>query len=377
MVSFYNGSVAVLRAEGERGIKRPSLPLPTGVNKIERRVPVSLLEEKPKMLILSVMRDSDELVGSNDIAKALEAHGYNISSRTVRLYLQEMEDEGLVEEAKRGRSGGRRITTHGRQEIDDSLIFDRIGMTAAKVDAMAWRMRFDHRRRQGQIVLNLTILHAEHFARGAAEMVPVFEKGLGMGRYVAVIRPGEKVGHAQVPEGCVGLGTICSVTVNGVFLNERVPIVSRFGGVLEMHEGTPARFTDVIYYEGTSMDPLEVFIKAGLTSVRQILSHGHGRIGASFREVPTCALAAVERLREELREVGLDGILMLGKPNQPLLGFSVQEGRTGMIVTGGLNPAAAIHEAGIPTQNTALSCLYDFNQLIPYSDLERIGQEFQ
>ncbi len=40
-----------------------------------------------------------------------------------------------------------------------------------------------------------------------------------------------------------------------------------------------------------------------------------------------------------------------------------------MIVVGGLNPIAAIEEAGIPTASTALAGLYDFTRLVDYRDL--------
>jgi repressor of nif and glnA expression len=325
------------------------------------------------MVMLGILRDAGTVVGSAEIARELVARGHELSPRTVRVYLQQMAADGLVEEAKRGRAGGRRITDRGRQEIDDSLIFDRIGFTAAKVDAMAWQMQFDLRRRQGRIVLNLTVLPRALLAQAVAEMAPVFAAGLGMGEYVALFQPGERVGAVDIPADCVGLGTVCSVTINGILLNARVPVVSRFGGVLEFCDHEPRRFTDVIYYDGTSMDPLEIFIKAGLTSVRQLVRTGHGRLGVSFREVPTCALPTVEALAAELRAAGLSGILQIGRPNQPMLGVTVPEGRTGVLVIGGLNPVAAIYESGIITTNRALCTLVDFRRLVRYSELVHLG----
>jgi len=35
-------------------------------------------------------------------------------------------------------------------------------------------------------------------------------------------------------------------------------------------------------------------------------------------------------------------------------------------VVGGLNPLAAVHEAGIPTENKALSTLFEFEALAPF-----------
>ena len=48
-----------------------------------------------------------------------------------------------------------------------------------------------------------------------------------------------------------------------------------------------------------------------------------------------------------------------------------------MIVTGGLNPAAAVEESGIPTTNHALHALFDFERLIHYRRLaeQLVGQD--
>jgi repressor of nif and glnA expression len=59
--------------------------------------------------------------------------------------------------------------------------------------------------------------------------------------------------------------------------------------------------------------------------VRQAAATGNGRIGASFREVPTTALGHVAQLLRRLRRMGLGDDLLLGKPNKPLLDFPVHE----------------------------------------------------
>jgi len=327
---------------------------------------------KEKVAILRVLRDAARPLGGDAIAREIQAYGLEMSGRTVRLYLKEMEDEGLVGPAGRGRRGGRAITSLGLEEIKNALILDRVGFTAARVDELACRMTFDLAARKGEIVLNVTVLDQKTLGPAVRAMVPVFQAGLGMGNCVALARPGERLGEFLIPQGKVGVGTVCSVTFNGVLLKLGIPTVSRFGGVLELRDGKPVRFTDVIYYDGTSLDPLEIFIKGGLTRVRTAARTGHGRIGASFREVPTAALREVEKIRRQLEIVGLGGVLLMGKPNQPLLDFPVHEGRTGLILNGGLNPPAVLQEMGMATDNTALGTLYEFEKLIHYHRLLEI-----
>ena len=48
---------------------------------------------------------------------------------------------------------------------------------------------------------------------------------------------------------------------------------------------------------------------------------------------------------------------------RPVLDVPVPEGRVGIIVAAGLNPIAAVEEAGIPTESHAMAELYEFGKL--------------
>lgn len=327
------------------------------------------INPKQKVAILRILRDAREPIGSAAIADELRTYGFDLSGRTIRLYLQKMEEDGFVTSARRGREGGRSITPLGQEEIHDALVTDRVGFMASKVDELAYQVTFDLAAKKGVIVLNLTLIDAVTLPSAVRCMIPIFEAGMGMGEYVTVIQEGEQLGEFYVPAGKVGIGTVCSVTLNGILLNSGIPVVSLFGGVLEIDEERPARFTDVIHYAGTSLDPLEIFIKGKLTSVRDVARSGHGRIGCSFREVPSVSLPQVRKIRRQMQDIKLDGIMMMGKPNQALLGFPVEEGRSAFVVTGGLNPTSAIEEAGISTTNHALCTMFEFENLFHYSKL--------
>ncbi|MFB3789007.1 MAG: DUF128 domain-containing protein [bacterium] len=329
------------------------------------------ISSKQKIAILRILRDAREPIGSSIIAEEIKAYGFELSGRTIRLYLQELENQGFVTSAKRGRDGGRAITQLGYEEIRNALVNERVGFMASRIESLACQVTFNPATRSGRVVLNVTLLDQANLAAAVREMQPVFQSGLGMGDYAVLIEGGGRLGGFYIPPGMAGVGTICSVTVNGILLGARVPVASRFGGVLEINEGKPFRFTDVIYYNGTTLDPLEIFIKGRLTSVSAAARQGQGRIGASFREIPNVSLPVIEEIQAGLADSGMGRGLFLGKPHQPLLDFQVEEGKTGMIVYGGLNPVAAIEEAGIPTQSYALSTLYEFQEMAHYQDLFR------
>jgi len=110
-----------------------------------------------------------------------------------------------------------------------------------------------------------------------------------------------------------------------------------------------------------------------MTSVREAATKGRGLVGASFREVPAAALAEVQRISRRLDRIGLGGILVVGRPNQPLLDIPVPHERAGIIIVGGLNPLAAVEEAGVRTENAAMHSLLEFDDLQPVEVLEALA----
>jgi repressor of nif and glnA expression len=172
-----------------------------------------------------------------------------------------------------------------------------------------------------------------------------------------------------VPDGQIGFGTVCSVTINGIFLKAGIPVTSRFGGVLQIENSELSRFTALISYEGSSLDPLEIFIKSRMTDVLGAVKNRYGKILASFREIPVVSLDKARQLSNDLKKKGIGGILIIGNPNQPLLEMPVAVDKAGMVIVGGLNPIAALEEKGISTVSKAMSTLYRFSDLIKFKEL--------
>ena len=316
--------------------------------------------------ILKILADAGQPLGSTHIAEELQTLGIDLKQRMVRYYLQQMDENGLTENLGRA---GRRITEQGLKELDTAVVIDKVGFVSARVDDLAYQMSFDPGLRTGSVILNVSTIPAPRFAQAARLINLVMDAGLGMGKFVAVGNPGEDMPGASVPPGRIAIGTLCSVTLNGVLRQAGIPTSSRFGGLLELQEGKPLRFTQIINYDGTTLDPVEIFIKGKMTRVAQAAKTGAGTIGASFREIPAAALPAAQRVIEGLARRGLAGVLSVGRPGRPLLDIPVQQGRAGLIVAAGLNPLAAVEEAGVQTVSHAMAALHEFADLIPASEL--------
>ena len=324
------------------------------------------MDERSRRKILEILRvlnESDRPLGGVRIANALALAGREMSQRTIRYYLERTDAEGLTEPAGRR---GRRLTLKGHKELEDAYAVDKVGFVAARVDALIYRMSFRMRQSRGEVVINLSSVEADRIKEAAGIMKSVFEAGLGMGERLLLAPPGSRVGRSRIGPNEYGVATICSVTVNGVLLAEGIPTTNRFGGLLQMVGSKPVRFTQLIYYDGTTLDPLEIFIKGRMTSVSQVVAKGEGIVGASFREIPAPAADKARRLSARMKKAGLGGVLLVGRPGQPLLEVPVSTGRVGLVVIGGLNPLAAVEEAGIATSNHAMGALLPYEELTTY-----------
>ncbi|MEA3366872.1 MAG: NrpR regulatory domain-containing protein [Planctomycetota bacterium] len=311
---------------------------------------------------LRILDEAGRPLGSTKIARSLRVVGIDLAERMVRNYLAETDHRRLT--VNLGRRG-RELTDRGREELAAAGAVEKIGFIDARGEELAYRMTFDLRRRRGTVIVNLSAVPRDHLDAARRALIPVVRAGLGMGRIGRVQADAPGVPGLPGGDGQAVISTVCSLTLNGLLAAAGVPTVSRFGGLLEVHDGAAHRFTHIIEYAGTTLDPIEIFIKARMTSVGEAARTGSGIIGASFREVPAIALPRVRKVVRQMEEVGLGGLVVVGEPSRPLAEIPVGQGRAGVIVAAGLNPVAAVHEAGIPTENRAMARLCEFGELEP------------
>ncbi len=186
--------------------------------------------EKKRLAILSILKEAKEPLGSQKITELMNHMRYDIRERTVRFHLNAMDAAGLTECVGRQ---GHLITGRGRMELAQARAFEKVGFLAARIDELSYRMDFDLKTREGSVVLNMSIVPQREFLLAYTHMLDVFKKGYSMGKLLALFEPGEQVGDIVVPAGMVGVGTVCSITLNGVLVAHGIPVVSRFGGLLE------------------------------------------------------------------------------------------------------------------------------------------------
>jgi len=311
--------------------------------------------------------NSQQALGARLIARCLKDMGLEMEERTVRYHLRIMDERGLTKLVRR--RDGRMITERGHLELKHALVNDKVGLAMSKIETLSFRTDFNADTLTGSIPVNISFFPRAKFKKALRAMKPAFEAKLCVSDLVAFADAGEIIGDLVVPEGMVGLATVCSIVINGTLLKAGIPINSKFGGVLQIRDNIPHRFVELIHYTGSSMDPSEIFIRARMTTVGQVRATGNGEILANFREIPADCQPLTIAITEKLEKVGIGGILLMGNVSAPVCEIPVDVNRIGIVIIGGLNPVAAAQEADIEIRNHAMSAMVEYKNLVKFAEV--------
>ena len=324
--------------------------------------------ERKTLAILGVLNASKEPLGGRAIADRLGVRGINLCERTVRYHLKLMDERGLTR--FEGRRDGRSITPKGIEELESALVGDRMGSIACKMESLSYQSTLDSSNGSGQVPINTSIIDAVDLNAAIDAMQVMFGAGLCVSDRVTIAYGGECLGASIIPAGKIGMATVSSIAVIGALLKEGIPLVPRFGGILEIKHGQPVRFVELIEYSGCSLNPMEIFAISKLTSARSASSTGNGRVLAHFHEIPALCRRAAESVIENAKNIGINGLIALGQPNASVCEIPVDSNKAGMVLQSGLNPVASAIESGIDMTPHAMNGVIDTSRLVSYRQLE-------
>jgi len=231
------------------------------------------------------------------------------------------------------------------------------------IEDYAMRVTFDPSAGEGTIVFNLSLVKNEDLEYAISILKDAFRSGVSVSGFVRFIPSGEKLDDFVIPAGCTGICTMCSITFDSLLIRRGIPINPIGGGMVEIEDRAPVRFTHMILYEHTTVDPLEVLMSQKTTSVMRVMRKGSGNILVNIREFHMEAEPLVEMVLDELTSSSYSGILEVGMPNTPLLGVPVSPQYIAIAAIGGTNPMAAIRESGRFVQARAMKGLMDVREM--------------
>ncbi|MDY2744089.1 MAG: NrpR regulatory domain-containing protein [Methanosphaera sp.] len=220
-----------------------------------------------------------------------------------------------------------------------------------KISNLISQVNFDEETCEGEVITNISYIDREYLDESLEILNKVYKS---KPEYCI----GNRYSIIDYPDNKVGLGTICSLTVDGILINKGITVTPGYSGVLDVY-GNNRRFIELISYMGSSIDPHEIFLKKNMEDILGSLNNS-GKILASVHSIPYIARDKTISVLESLKESGFE-VLKLGKPNEYMYNARIEKYNFGFVLSGGLNPIAAIKEKDIPVDIKSIETIVDFN----------------
>lgn len=319
--------------------------------------------DRKMMEILRILADRSEVLGAKTIAEELRRKGYDLGERAVRYHMRILDEKGFTE---RIGYAGRQITPEGIKELEKGLIYDQVDFIFSKFEDMMYQTTLDPKTGLGKVVVNTSSFRYDEELMNIIKNT--FNKGISVSPLVKITSPSTSDDYEDQME----METICGTTIDGMLLKAGIPVVPKYGGLVEIEDHIPRSFTELIAYKKTSMTPLEAFTDKEMTSVLGVLEDGNGDIPANFRLIPANARDDAIKLFGKLQEIGVSGLIKIGKAGESVLGISVDKDMVGIAVIGGISPLCAAKEAGYEVNIKMAENTVEFSEMEPISTPQNI-----
>jgi repressor of nif and glnA expression len=310
--------------------------------------------------ILRILYENQVPIGARLIADKMNERGYPIGERGVRYHLRILDERGLT---KRQGYDGRIITERGTKELENALVGDRMGFIITRIEKLIYDTTFDLKTKQGNVIINTSIIDKKDLDETVEIMRHVINEGYTFSPYIKIMEEGISFSDLNIPEGKIGIATMCSITIDGILLKRGIPVTPRYGGLLDVKNRKPTGFEDIIVYNGTSIDPMKIFLSKKMTRVLDAVETGSGRLLANLREIPASSVMEAENILRSAMSMGIADVTQVGESGKSVLNAPVDSGKVGVVVYAGTNIMAAVEESGINVSTYPISTIMDFKDL--------------
>lgn len=225
--------------------------------------------------------------------------------------------------------------------------------TLSRIENLMHQVTFDPVQMKGKIITNTSLVERGRLPEALAIFYDTIQSGLAVSPLMLV----------SEEKRMVRIKTACSLTISGVLLKQGIPVRPKGGGLIEVVEREPVRFTDMLMYWATTIDPIDVLTAQGLTDIMGMMRTGNGRILGNVQEAPMLARERIEVALEQISAAEFTGVLELGEPNMNVLGVSVERDHVGIALVGGTNLVAAAQECGIDMVHESISDLTEVGEM--------------
>ena len=324
-----------------------------------------MTKERNVFEILSVLDRKNRPMTSREITEELNDIGIPLTGRMVRNYLQRLDKKGFTENLGKK---GRRITEEGRDELRTSFVYARSDFILDKIARMITDAKFDVNKQRGEVIVNLSFIEESQEQKVRGILEELCQSSL-FPQLIKISYSGEKLCNKEIPEGMVGLVTISSATIDQILLNYGIYTNFGCGLTLKLENKKPVKCTNIILPTGCSIDSIELFMLAGLTSINNAISKNNGDSLAEYIDVPYTARTKVITLLRKATNI-FGGTIIVGRSMDKTLDIPTRQGYIGIITLCGESLPAALEERGIKTNTETVASVINFKELEPIAPVK-------
>ncbi|MFM5883058.1 NrpR regulatory domain-containing protein [Methanobrevibacter gottschalkii] len=231
----------------------------------------------------------------------------------------------------------------------------KISFLLSKTWNLIQQVNFDIEKRKGDIISNVSFIDKDKIDKSLSVMEETYNDN------PKYINPYYKLINHPTNDSKIGIATICSLSIDGILIDNGVMSNPKYGGLLELTE--PPLFIDLISYNGSTEDPHKIFLAKNMTSITR--NNGSNKILASFKEIPYISREHSVQLLEILNNIGFS-IYKIGKPREVTYNAKADNYNFGIVTGSGLNTIGAIKEKGIDVEVKAIE------KLLPFEKMDRL-----
>jgi HTH-type transcriptional regulator, global nitrogen regulator NrpRI len=97
--------------------------------------------EKKTILMLRILQDAQQPMGSRLISRQMIHNELSLTERAVRYHLKLMDERGLTKLVRK--RDGRLISARGVEELGNARVQDKIGFAISRIESLAFRTTFN------------------------------------------------------------------------------------------------------------------------------------------------------------------------------------------------------------------------------------------
>ena len=243
---------------------------------------------------------------------------------------------------------------HSLKEVEHD-IQPKIPFLLSKTWNLIQQVNFDVEKRKGDIISNVSYINRVDLDSALEIMEETYNNN------PKYINPYYKLIDHPTHEDKIGIATICSLSIDGILIDNGIMSNPKYGGLLELTE--PPLFIDLISYNGSTEDPHKIFLAKNMTSITRNI--GPNKILASFKEIPYISRDYSVYLLDILNNIGFS-IYKIGKPRELAYNAKADNYNFGVVTGSGLNAIGAIKEKSIDIEVKAIE------KLLPFEKMDRL-----